>query len=470
MDADTPNPAASIRPASSPAAATSSAPSPPASIPPAETIAVNPLGGTVRRTVLPNGLRIITEAIPAMRSVSFGVWVGVGSRDEEPGRGGVSHFLEHLLFKGTNRRSALDISAGIEAVGGETNAFTTKEYTCYYARVLDEDADMAVDVMCDLVVDSMLADADVETERGVILEEIAMHDDEPSDEVHDLITEAIYGVDTPLGRLISGTEDTITPMLRDQIVDFYKTQYVPANMVISVAGNLDHNAIVAMVTESFARSGVAGATAEPSAYRPSEPPAPVREPTVIVRDKDTEQAHVVLGCPGLARRDERRFAVGVLNNSLGGGMSSRLFQEIREKRGLAYSVYSYTSQYADAGIFAVYAGCAPGKVDEVLSLIRSELALVAADGLTEAEVVRGKGMMKGSLVLGLEDTGSRMSRLGKGELLYNDLMTVDDLLARVDAVTVDDVRAVAAELLTRPMSLALVGPFGKRDFDHLLTD
>jgi predicted Zn-dependent peptidase len=464
MDADTPNPPASIPPASIPLAI------PSASIPAAETIAVNPLGGTVRRTVLPSGLRIITEAIPAMRSVSFGVWVGVGSRDEEPGRGGVSHFLEHLLFKGTKRRNALDISAGIEAVGGETNAFTTKEYTCYYARVLDQDADMAVDVMCDLVVDSILADADVETERGVILEEIAMHDDEPSDEVHDLITEAIYGADTPLGRLISGTEETVTPMTRDQIVDFYKTRYVPANMVISVAGNLDHDAIVAMVTESFARSGVAGATAEPSAYRPSEPPAPVRAPTVIVHDKDTEQAHVVLGCPGLTRLDERRFAVGVLNNCLGGGMSSRLFQEIREKRGLAYSVYSYTSQYADAGVFAVYAGCAPGKVDEVLSLIRAELSRVAADGLTEAEVVRGKGMMKGSLVLGLEDTGSRMSRLGKGELLYNDLMTVDDLLARVDAVTVDDIRDVAADLLTRPMSLALVGPFGEQEFDYLLTD
>jgi predicted Zn-dependent peptidase len=439
-------------------------------IPVAETIALNPLGGTVRRTVLPNGLRIVTEAIPAMRSVSFGVWVGVGSRDEQPGLGGVSHFLEHLLFKGTNRRSAMDISAGIEAVGGETNAFTTKEYTCYYARVLDDDAKLASDVMCDLVVDSVLAGPDVETERAVILEEIAMHDDEPSDEVHDLIAEAIYGADSPLGRLISGTESTITPMTREQILGFYRSRYVPRNMVVSVAGNLDHDGIVAMVTESFARSGVAGGTAEPSAYRPTQPPAPIRSPAVVVDDKDTEQAHVVLGCPGLSRLDERRFAVGVLNNCLGGGMSSRLFQEIREKRGLAYSVYSYTSQYADSGIFAVYAGCAPGKVDEVLSLIRAELARVAADGLTEAEVVRGKGMMKGSLVLGLEDTGSRMSRLGKGELLYNDLMTVDDLLARIDAVTVDDVRSVAADLLARPMSLALVGPFGEQDFDHLLTD
>jgi predicted Zn-dependent peptidase len=258
-------------------------------------------------------------------------------------------------------------------------------------------------------------------------------------------------------------------MTREQIRAFYRSRYVPANMVVSVAGNLDHDGLVALVTEAFARSSVADALAEAASRRPDEPPEPVREPTVLVRDKDTEQAHVVLGCPGISRLDDRRFALGVLNNCLGGGMSSRLFQEIREKRGLAYSVYSYTSQFADTGIFAVYAGCAPGKVDEVLSLVRAELATVAAEGLTEAEVNRGKGMMKGSLVLGLEDTGSRMSRLGKGELLYNDLMTVDDLLARIEAVTVDGVRAVAADLLARPMSLALVGPFGEADFSHLLT-
>jgi predicted Zn-dependent peptidase len=433
-----------------------------------KTLAADPLGGTVRRTVLPNGLRILTESIPAMRSVTFGIWVGVGSRDETPARAGVSHFLEHLLFKGTNRRSALDISASIEAVGGETNAFTTKEYTCYYARVLDADSPLAIDVMCDLVIDSVLAPSDVETERGVILEEIAMHDDEPGDEVHDLLAEAIYGADSPLGRLISGTADTVTPMTRKQIQAFYRSRYVPKNMVVSAAGNLDHTKLVKLVREAFDRSGV-----EPSVGSPSpavSPAAPkIRKPSVVVREKDTEQAHVVLGCEGFGRLDQRRFALGVLNNSLGGGMSSRLFQEIREKRGLAYSVYSYTSQYADSGIFAVYAGCAPGKVDEVLDLIKTELARVAAEGLTEAEVVRGKGMMKGGLVLGLEDTGSRMSRLGKSELLYDDMLSVDDLLARVDAVTVDEVRALAAELLTRPMSLAIVGPFDGHDFSSVIT-
>jgi predicted Zn-dependent peptidase len=427
-------------------------------------LAADPLGGTVRRTVLPNGLRILTEAIPAMRSVSFGIWVGVGSRDETPTRAGVSHFLEHLLFKGTKRRSALDISASIEAVGGETNAFTTKEYTCYYARVLDADAPLAIDVMCDLIVDSVLAPDDVEIERGVILEEIAMHDDEPGDEVHDLLAQAIFGASTPLGRLISGTVDTVTPMTRKQIQAFYRSRYTPSNMVISAAGNLDHAKLVKLVRAAFE-------PAAPSTEAIAPTPAvatKTRKPSVIVREKDTEQAHIVYGCEGYGRLDKRRFALGVFNNSLGGGMSSRLFQEIREKRGLAYSVYSYTSQYTDTGLFAVYAGCAPGKVDEVLELVKTEFARVAVDGLTEAEVVRGKGMMKGSLVLALEDTGSRMSRLGKGELLYDELMSVDDLLAKVDAVTVADVREVAADLLVRPMSLAVVGPFDGHDFSFVL--
>jgi predicted Zn-dependent peptidase len=432
--------------------------------PDTQLIASDALGGTVCRTVLPSGLRVLTESVPAMRSVSFGVWVAVGSRDEDAATGGVSHFLEHLLFKGTNRRTALDISASIEAVGGETNAFTAKEYTCYYARVLDSDASLAIDVMCDLVADSVLAEPDVETERGVILEEIAMHDDEPGDEVHDLFAAAIYGADSPLGRLISGTVESITPMTRAQIRDFYRSRYVPANMIVAAAGNLRHDDVVTLVAEAFARVGSSDAASAPTIPRPPSPPAPVQTPTVLVREKDTEQAHVVLGCAVFGRSDDRRFTLGVLNNSLGGGMSSRLFQEIREKRGLAYSVYSYTSHYADSGLFAVYAGCAPGKVDEVLALVKAEFAAVAAHGLTESEVARGKGMMKGSLVLGLEDTGSRMSRLGKGEMLHDDMLSVDELLAKVDAVTVDEVRAVAADLLLRPMSLAVVGPFDGHDF------
>ncbi|HLL67001.1 MAG TPA: pitrilysin family protein [Micromonosporaceae bacterium] len=432
-----------------------------------KTLAADPLGGTVRRTVLPNGLRILTEAIPAMRSVSLGFWVGVGSRDERPAMSGASHFLEHLLFKGTRSRSALDISAQIEAVGGDTNAFTTKEYTCYYARVLDADLPLAVDVMCDLITDSVLAEADVETERGVILEEISMHDDEPGDEVHDVFAEAVYGAH-PLGREVAGTVDTISAMTRRQIHGFYRRRYTPPAMVLSAAGNLDHARLVKLVRAAFHRAGV-DTPAKPNPVRGSSARVPVRGGQVLVRPKESEQAHVILGCPGLHRQDERRFTLGVLNNVLGGGMSSRLFQQIREQRGLAYSVYTFSSHYTDSGLFGVYTGCAPGKVDEVLSITREELARVRADGVTDAEVERGKGMLKGAFVLGLEDTGSRMTRLGKGELLYDGLLTVDDMLARVDAVTPADVRGVAAELLARPMSLAVVGPFNEHDFATALS-
>jgi predicted Zn-dependent peptidase len=432
------------------------------------TLADDPLGGTVRRTVLPSGVRVLTEAVPAMRSVSFGIWVAVGSRDETRPLSGVSHFLEHLLFKGTHQRSALDISAAIEAVGGETNAFTTKEYTCYYARVLDADLPLAVDVVCDLVADSLLTPEDVETERGVILEEIAMHDDEPSDEVHDLFAEVLYG-DHPLGRLISGTAQSISPMTRRQIESFYRRRYVAPAIVVAAAGNLDHTAVVKQVREAFARTDRLAGRADPLPRRGYHGPAPrLRRGRVSVRDKDTEQAHLVLGTPALARDDDRRFALNVLNNALGGGMSSRLFQEIRERRGLAYSVYSFTSPYADSGCFGVYAGCAPGKVEEVLSITRDEVARVADHGLADEEIMRGKGMLKGALVLGLEDTGSRMSRLGKGELLYDELLTVDEILARVDDVTPDDIRSVARTVLSGAPSLAVIGPFADHDFASAL--
>ena len=431
------------------------------------TISEGRYGGTVRRTVLPGGLRVITEALPAVRSVSFGIWVGIGSRDESPAVAGSSHFLEHLLFKGTGRRDALEISSAIEAVGGETNAFTAKEYTCYYARVLDEDLPMATDVVCDMLTSSLITAADVEVERGVILEEIAMHDDDPGDVVHDLFTGAIFG-GHPLGRPVIGSVETITNMTRDQINGFYRDRYIPGNLVVAAAGNLEHERVVEMVRAAFDSAGRLGpADAEPAAPRHGGP-VPLLRPSTVVRPKETEQAHVLLGGRGVHRHDERRFTLGVLNQALGGGMSSRLFQEIREKRGLAYSVYSYATQYADAGVFGVYAGCAPTRVEEVLGLVREELAAVAEKGLTDDEVVRGKGMLKGSTVLGLEDTGSRMSRIGKSELLYGDVLDIDELLAKIDAVTLDDVRSVAAELLAQPMSLGVIGPFDDHDFSEVM--
>jgi len=421
-------------------------------------------GGLVRRTVLPGGLRVVTEQMPGVRSVSFGIWVGVGSRDETPKQMGAAHYLEHALFKGTARREALDISSPIDAVGGEMNAFTAKEYTCYYARVLDDDLPLAVDIVSDIVTSALIRDVDVEAERGVIFEEIAMRDDDPSDLVHDEFAAALWG-DTPLGRSILGTQGTIEALTPTNVRAFYRRRYTADNMVVAVAGNVEHTAVVRMVRKAFDTAGALGpAERGPAAIRGSHPG---RRHTgqVKVVGKRTEQANIVLGVPGLPRDDDRRFALGVLSAALGGGMSSRLFQEVREKRGLAYSVYSFASHYADSGQFGVYAGCLPSKIDEVLALCRDQLDQVSAAGITDDEIARGKGQLRGSVVLGLEDTGSRMTRIGKSELVTGELLAIDEILRRIESVTPDDVRAVAATLLAVPISLAVIGPFdGDRDF------
>jgi predicted Zn-dependent peptidase len=412
-------------------------------------------GGVVRRTLLPGGLRIITEQVPGVRSVSFGVWVGAGSRDETTAQMGAAHYLEHLLFKGTSRRSALDISASIEAVGGDLNAFTTKEYTCYYARVLDADVDLAVDVVCDVVTDALLRSDDVEAERGVILEEIAMHEDDPGDVVHDLFAQAMFG-DSPLGRPILGTVDTIEGISRGMISRFYRARYRPEAMVVAAAGNVDHEHIVRSVRRAFGH--VLQADVEPSKPRVSRPARRCSAGTAVT-SRATEQAHVMLGVPGLVRSDPRRYALSVLSTALGGGMSSRLFQEVREKRGLAYSVYSYAQGFSDDGMFGIYAGCLPAKVDTVLDVCMSQLDDVARNGLTDDEIGRGKGQVRGATVLGQEDTGSRMSRIAKSELLHEPLLSIDEILKKVDAVTADDVRVVARDLLDAPRTLAVIGPF-----------
>ncbi|MCU1592112.1 MAG: processing peptidase [Frankiales bacterium] len=420
---------------------------------------------SVRRTVLPGGLRVVSEALPGVRSVAFGIWVGVGSRDEKPSLAGSSHFLEHLLFKGTPTRDALEIAAVMDAVGGEMNAFTAKEYTCYYARVLDDDLALAVDLISEMVTSSLLTTDDVESERGVILEEIAMHDDEPADVVHDTFSAALFGAETPLGRPVIGSVDSVGALSRTSIAGYYRRRYTPDNMVVAASGGLDHSRLLRLVKKAF--GPLLAGDAEPAPLR-SVGRAPSSYSSVVVEERTTEQANVVLGTTGLRRDDPRRFALGVLNGALGGGMSSRLFQEIREKRGLAYSVYSYASSHADTGLFGVYAGCMPSKVDEVLDLCREQLALVADKGLTDDELRRSKGQMRGSLVLGLEDTGSRMSRLGKGELVHGELLSVDDVLGRIDAVTLDDVHAVARDVLSRPLSLGVLGPFGDKDFSEAI--
>ena len=422
-----------------------------------------PNDSTVRKTVLPGGLRVVTESLPSVRSVALGIWVGVGSRDEDQAHAGATHYLEHLLFKGTPQRTALDISAAIDAVGGELNAFTGKEYTCYYARVLDADLPLAIDVLADMVTGSLLEPSEVEAERSVILEEIAMTDDDPSDTVHEAFGWQLFG-DTPLGRPILGTVDSINAITREQIAEHYLARYSPENLVVAAAGRLDHDEVVGLTAECFAPAlQTKAAPVPPRLAGPNGPGEVVAGTGVRLVSRPIEQANLVLGCTGLARTDERRFALGVLNAALGGGMSSRLFQEIREKRGLAYSVYSFTSQHAEVGVWGIYAGCAPAKADEVLAICADEIAKVCDSGLTKEELDRGKGQLRGSIVLGLEDPASRMTRIGKSELVYPNLEAVDEILASIDAVTLDDVRAVAGAILTKPKALAVVGPYDDAD-------
>jgi predicted Zn-dependent peptidase len=412
----------------------------------------------VSRTVLPGGLRIVTESLPAVRSVALGIWVGVGSRDEDRAHAGATHYLEHLLFKGTRRRTALEISAEMDAVGGEMNAFTAKEYTCYYARVLDADLPLAVDVLSDMVTSSLITPKDVDAERNVVLEEIAMNDDDPSDTAHEAFTAKLFG-DTPLGRPILGTTASINAITREQIFEHYEARYTPEHLVVAAAGNLDHDTVVRLVAQAFGPA--LERVAQPAPPRLNGHPgfgAQAGVGTTLV-SRGIEQANLVLGCEALSRTDDRRFALGVLNAAFGGGMSSRLFQEVREKRGLAYSVYSFSAQHADTGMWGIYVGCLPAKADEVLAICAEEISRVIEGGLTDAELARGKGQVRGSIVLGLEDPSSRMSRLGKSELVYPRLEPVDEVLTSIDAVTHDDVRAVATEILARPKALAVVGPF-----------
>ncbi len=412
----------------------------------------------VARTVLPGGLRIITEHLPAVRSAAFGIWAGVGSADEPPTHAGATHYLEHLLFKGTARRTAMEISAAMDAVGGELNAFTGTEYTCYYARVLDDDLPLAIDVLSDMVSGSLIEPKDVDAERGVILDEIAMNDDDPTDTVHEAFAAQLFG-DTPLGRPILGTAGTINSITRDQIAEHSAARYTPPSLVVAAAGNVHHDAVVSGVREAFGH--LLTGDAEPAGPRLADGAAPplVTGRGVRLVSRGIEQANLVLGCEGLSRTDDRRFALGVLNAALGGGMSSRLFQEVREKRGLAYSVYSFASQHADIGMWGVYAGCLPAKAEEVLAICQDEIAAIVSGGLSDAELARGKGQLRGSIVLGLEDPSSRMSRLGKAELVYPRLEPVAEILASIEAVSHDDIRQVAAEILAQPKALAVVGPF-----------
>lgn len=422
---------------------------------------------TIRRTEYTSGLRVVTERMPGVRSASLGIWVLAGSRDEAPKISGSSHFLEHLLFKGTATRSARDIAEAFDAVGGDINAFTAKEYTCYYVRVLDRDLEMAVDHLADMLQHSLIRSADLDGERQVILEEINMHEDSPEDLVHDVFTEALWP-DHPLGRPVLGTVATIGAATRSSVNRFYKRHYVPGNFVVAAAGNVQHEELLGLLADRMeAGRPLANGAASTWNLRAAGHP-PRASGARLVRRRKTEQAHICLGTDGLARADPDRFAFLVVNTALGGGMSSRLFQEVRERRGLAYSVYSYHSQYTEAGIFTAYAGTTPARAEQVIGLLRGELEDVATGGLTEEEFERAKGHVKGSLVLSLEDPGGRMSRLGKSEIAHGEILSVNQTLARIERVTLRDARRVAERVLSPPMTLTVLGPFASGAFKEAM--
>lgn len=426
---------------------------PPGSVPGG---AGGPAPELIGRSALPGGPRVVTEEVPGARSVSIGVWVGVGSRDETADEAGAAHYLEHLLFKGTQRRTAARIAEEIDAVGGELNAFTGKEHTCFYAHVLGEDLPLAVDLLADVVTAATMDPADVELERAVVLEEIAMRADDPEDLLGEVFDTALFG-EHPLGRPVIGSEESVGSMTRGRLHEFWRRHYGAPALVVAAAGDLTHDRVVDLVSSSFPGSpGTARGRRDVVSL-------PDGQQRLAVLDEDTEQVHLMLGVRALDRYDPRCPALEVLNTVLGGGMSSRLFQEIREKRGLAYSVYSATSGYADAGQLVVYAGCQPDRLGEVAALTGDVLARLATDGPTDAELARAKGALRGGLVLGLEDTASRMHRIGRHEVDLGEQRSLATSLRRIAEVDAASVRKVAAELLTAPLTAAVVGPYAGAD-------
>jgi predicted Zn-dependent peptidase len=408
----------------------------------------------ISRTQLDSGLRVVTEHLPGLRSVAVGFWVGTGSRDEPESIAGASHFLEHLLFKGTESRRAADIAEAVESVGGDMNAFTGQEVTAFYVRVPDRHLTLALDILSDIVWSPALRPDEVESERQVIREEIRMRDDTPDDVVHDLFADALFP-DHPLGREVAGTDATIAAMSRDEIAEYHSTHYQPGNVVVAVAGNLDHDAVVKAVDASQPHT----AHERPPRLDSAGQAEPRR---VAVLERPLEQAHLVVGTRALGRNDPDRYALAVLDQVLGGGMSSRLFQEVRERRGLAYSVFSYRSAFQETGSLAVYCGTAPERVEEVLEVVAAELdRLVADGGISARELIGAKGHLVGSLALSLESSSSRMHRIGRSELTTGEIPTLDDVVAAVDRVTEDDLARVIDRVLgSGSRTLAVVGPVG----------
>ena len=424
----------------------------------------------VRRSVLPSGVRIVSEHVPGGRSLTIGYWVAVGSRDEAPGHFGSTHFLEHLLFKGTAKRTALDIAIAFDSVGGEHNAMTAKEYTCYYAKVQDRDLPMAVEVLTDMLTSSLLDPVEFENERGVILEELAMADDDPSDVANERFFEAVMG-DHPLGRPIGGSPDTIRAATHAAVQEHYRANYRPQDLVVTVAGAVDHDVLVAAVTRALALAGWdLSEYAAPVGRRSGSPASISQGPRLTIVPRPLEQANILMGYPGLLATDDRRVTMSVLNSIFGGDMSSRLFQEVREKRGLAYSVYSFAPGYSDAGLFGMYAGCTPAKAGQVAELMLSELHRLAEHGVTADELKRASGQLSGASALALEDSDTRMSRLGRAEITLGEFIDLDEALRRLALVTATDVRQLAADLVGGPLSIATVGALESDAFAAILPD
>ncbi len=403
-----------------------------------------------RKTTLPNGVRVLTETMPHVRSASLGIWSDVGSAAEAPELRGISHLVEHMLFKGTERRTSREIAETMDGVGGNLNAFTDKEVTCYYAKVIDTHVPLAIDVLADMFLHSTFDPSELAKEQKVVLEEIKMYDDSPDDMIHDLFVRTMWS-GSNLGEPTIGYAETISALTSDDLRAHMRAHYAPNVCVFAAAGNVDHDAIVALVEAAFA--GFAGRAVAP------KPETPTLTPKTLVKKKDTEQAYVVLGTRGLSVRDERRYALSVLDTILGGGMSSRLFQEVREKRGLAYSVYTFQQGYRGAGLFGVSAGTSPASVDECIDVVVSELASFAESGPTAGEVALAREHLKGSMTLGLESSSARMIRLGRSEFNLGEQLEIEAIERAIDAVDVEQVAALAREVLaTDGLGLCVLGP------------
>ena len=403
----------------------------------------------IYREVLPNGIRVVIEEIPTVRSVSLGIWVGTGSRDETLRNNGVTHFIEHMMFKGTDHLNAREIAELFDGIGGQVNAFTSKEYTCYYAKVLDEHFGLALETLSDMLLHSKFAEDELVKERRVIIEEIKMYEDAPDELVHDLIAEVVYPTH-PLGYNILGTEESLNALTQRDLFTYMEKNYTTDNLVLSIAGNVKRDAVLEQVKALF------GGLKKTSLERPTN--RANFTAGKMIRRKSTEQTHIVLSAPGYAYDDKMIYPTILLNNVLGGTSSSRLFQEVREERGMAYSIYSYHTAYKELGTFGLYVGTGPERAQDVLDLCGNIFDDVVRNGITEKELNKAKEQVKGSLMLSMESTSSRMSRLGKNELLGRHI-TLDELLDRIKAVTLDDVHEAAKHMLgDSKFAIAAVGP------------